>query len=409
MPHRADILTPAAKQVFEHPTGKDQVRKFQAWERANAASMYLRYKDLPADAVFGLRTTDVIKLDLTAVSNLHDDSEIKFGGRKIGRNGDVDEAVLRSFLKSFDGERCVEAILADEHFAPHRSTLERLIVRHLGEIFFMPAVIAELEARIAAVELLRFPTQSRYAMPRPYWENSAVVRNALDVLYRRLDDVRAFSDGLRGLHRLATLGADGETYYGGAGGIATIPGEYRRTPIENHFNARKRWIIAAWLQLLNCSSEPLASGTIVSTHGIPLLQIADDGSKCCHLYGRRGEYLALQVNEIRTQLVAARAALEADDRGRLLYHCSLFHHAFVHAHPFNNINNSIAMNIVNDLLGKAEVGVLPHLYFDQVAYLMQPEDYAEFFRLARDSHVIDDRIACERPLTTSLREVITTH
>jgi Fic family protein len=108
------------------------------------------------------------------------------------------------------------------------------------------------------------------------------------------------------------------------------------------------------------------------------------------------------LNEIRVQLAAAWSL--RSDRDGFLRHCALFHHAFVHAHPFGNINNSIAMNIVNDLFGRAGIGVVPHLYLDQVALFLQPEDYVRLFERAVAAHLINDEVGRDRPATQALLE-----
>lgn len=370
--------------------------------------MLFRYKDLPVNLAFGLKAADVVTVNeqMTLTYAADEAILVDADGRRIGKFDGVPIDLLQAFLASIDGEKPLARIFAEPPFAEHRGLLEALVGSLLGVLFFVPAAIDALEARIPAIELLRFPHQSRYAVPRAYWENSSAVRDALDSFYMRLGDVAAFSDGLRGLHRLATTGADGETYYGGAGGIATIPGEYRATPIENRFGERKKWIMATWLRLLNCDLAITNQGTIRSVENIPLLQISADGSLCRHLYGQHGEYLALQVNEIRERLSALKTVVDAGDSVKALYGCALFHHAFAHAHPFNNINNSIAMNIVNDILRKADIGVLPHLYFDQIAYFMQPEQYAEFFAIAAKAHMMNDDLGYDRQMTNSLLDTI---
>jgi hypothetical protein len=225
------------------------------------------------------------------------------------------------------------------------------------------------------------------------------------VAFSSVNDFGAFAKGLRGLHRLATLGANGRNYYGGAGGVATVPGEFRHTPVSNRFNPRKKWIFDRWLRLLDLPCELVESGSIVSTHDVPLTRIGEHGSECHHAYAR--ELLASQLDELRVHLAAACAAVRSD-RTSFLRHCALFHHAFTHAHPFGNINNSIAMNVVNDLLGRAGVGVIPHLYFDQVALFLQPHDYVRLFERGVESHVMNDKAGRDRPATAALLEAVAT-
>jgi hypothetical protein len=168
---------------------------------------------------------------------------------------------------------------------------------------------------------------------------------------------------------------------------------------RRRFNERRKWIVAHWLQLLGVSCALVETGTIVSSHGVPLTRISDCGRECYHPYER--EHLASQLREMRRHLAEARACLGID-RARFLRHCALFHHAFAHAHPFGNINNSIAMNVVNDLLGRAGVGVLPHLYFDRAAYFLQPADYVRLFERGLEAHVINDEVGRDRPATHAL-------
>jgi hypothetical protein len=48
--------------------------------------------------------------------------------------------------------------------------------------------------------------------------------------------------------------------------------------------------------------------------------------------------------------------------------------------PFYNVNNSIAMNIVNDCLARAGYGLLPYLLFDFMALRLSPDAYAAIYR-----------------------------
>jgi hypothetical protein len=394
-----------ARQVFERPASEEQIRAFQEWEQRNAARMLLRYADFPNRSAFGLRPSDVVTIDrhvrfdfTGSEPRLLDES-----GTCVGTIANAPVGLLQRFLAALDGQRSIAAICSEQPFAQHAGSLQALVEALLGGPFLIPASVDELESRLPAVELIRYPSQSPYAMPRQYWENSIAVRQALDELYSRANDFGAFADGLRGLHRLATLGANGRNYYGGAGGVATVPGEFRNTPLSNRFSPRKKWIFERWLRLLDVTCELVNSGSIVSSRDVPLTRIAEHGSECHHASGR--DLLASQLNELRVHLAAACAAL-GTDRDRLLRHCALFHHAFAHAHPFGNINNSIAMNIVNDLLGRAGVGVIPHLYFDQVAYFLQPEAYVRLFERGVEAHVMNAEVGRDRRATAALLEIV---
>ena len=398
-------MDPQAREIFERPAGEEQIRAFQEWERRNAARMRLRYAELPDTSAFGLRPSDVVTIDPRVRFDFSGNEPrlLDESGTLLGTLANAPLQLLRRFVAALDGKQSIGAICSQPPFAQQAGSLQALVQALLGGPFLIPASIDALESQLPAVQLLRYPSQSPYAMPREYWENSIAVRQALDDFYSGVNDFGAFCKGLRGLHRLATLGANAHNYYGGAGGAATVPGELRDMPISNRFNPRKKWLFGRWLRLLDAPCELLASGSIVSSRGVPLTRIVEHGSECHHPCGR--ELLESQLNELRLHLAAARAAVRTD-RANLLRHCALFHHAFAHTHPFANINNSIAMNIVNDLLARAGVGVVPHLYFDQVAYFLRPEDYVRLFQRGVDAHLMNDALGRERRATAALLEIV---
>jgi hypothetical protein len=396
-------MDPVARQVFENPVPRTRIRAFQAWEQRNAARMLARYAELPVTNLFGLRPTDVVTPNPRTRFELGGAEPKLFdaSGQCVGTFANTPVDWVRRLLAALDGQRSVAALCAEPPFAERPGFVQALIEPLLGEAFLIPATLDELERQLPAVELLRFPSQSPYAMPREYWENSIAVRRALGVFYEGVHDFAAFSAGLCGLHRLATLGASAANFYGGAGGTPTVPGRLRDGPVENHYNDGKKWIFAFWLRLLEAPYALLENGEIVSSRQVPFGRVTDDGHTCRHAYGEAGEQLASALNEVRVHLAAACAALTGD-RASLLRHCALFHHAFAHAHPFGNINNSIAMNVVNDLLRRAGIGVVPHLYFDQVAYFLQPEDYVDLFERAVKAHAISEQLERDRPATRAL-------
>ena len=145
---------------------------------------------------------------------------------------------------------------------------------------------------------------------------------------------------------------------------------------------------------------------IFSVRKTPLSEVLDSGERIQRILGKGDKVVSNQVNELRWHLGAALKAINKNDSEAVLLHSALFLHLFVHAHPFNNINNSIAMNIINDLLEKAKIGVLPHLYFDYIALVSKPLDFAEFFKAAIPHHVINEDYPDERKLTASLMSYV---
>jgi hypothetical protein len=392
----------SVSHVFENPATPAEIRAYQDWERRNAARMQLRYADVPVVSAFGVRPSDVVTLSRHVLFDFtgREPRLVDGAGRDLGALANTPLELLKHFVTALDGRQTLGAVCAHERFAAHAALLQACVAALLGGPFLVPGCVAELEARLRSIEVLRFPSLSPYTMPREYWENAIAVRQALGVCYARLDSFAGFSAGLRGLHRLATLGASGANYYGGAGTIATVPGEYRTIAIANAFGERRQRLLRGWLRQLGAADVLVTSGSIVAANGAPVATITAGGLEAHRPYGRAGEELERQLNDVRLQLIAARAA----DRNELVAQCALFHHAFVHAHPFGNINNSIALNIVNDLLGRAGVGVIPHLFFDQVALFMQPKDYVRFFELGVAAHVINDEVGHDRPATRALLE-----
>jgi hypothetical protein len=68
--------------------------------------------------------------------------------------------------------------------------------------------------------------------------------------------------------------------------------------------------------------------------------------------------------------------------------CARFHQLFIAAHPFYNVNHSLVMNVVNDLLAAVGVGSVPHLYLDYLAQRTNPDDYESAFVRAVATYAI---------------------
>ena len=74
-----------------------------------------------------------------------------------------------------------------------------------------------------------------------------------------------------------------------------------------------------------------------------------------------------------------RACFSAEKTEAALPLIAEFHQAFVQSCPFPAINNSVAMNIVNYLLRRAQLPVIPHFSLDQLAMRLQKASYARLF------------------------------
>jgi hypothetical protein len=68
--------------------------------------------------------------------------------------------------------------------------------------------------------------------------------------------------------------------------------------------------------------------------------------------------------------------------GRVVEPLARFHQAFVRLHPFYCANQSLAMNLVNFVLGTSHCGAIPHLILDHMALRLSSAAYEELLRRA---------------------------
>ena len=92
-----------------------------------------------------------------------------------------------------------------------------------------------------------------------------------------------------------------------------------------------------------------------------------------------GDALFSLLDQARLALKTAREALLDRRKSETFRHLAIFHQIFVNAHPFANINNSIAMNIVNGCLRETGWAWIPHLFLDYLAQRLLPERYIAAF------------------------------
>jgi hypothetical protein len=111
-----------------------------------------------------------------------------------------------------------------------------------------------------------------------------------------------------------------------------------------------------------------------------------------------GDALRSLLDEARLALKAAHAAPSGCLSG-MSDSLAIFHQAFVNAHPFANINNSIAMNVVNDCLRHAGLGHVPHLFLDYLAQRLPPDRYSAAFARAVELHALPENDPTARNLS----------
>lgn len=368
--------------------GPDRIADYQRWERASARDVPGRYSvELPDDPVFALRDGDVLSLaDQFSLKEAANGVEVSGQGPK-GRVGGVLGGLrivdARAIFGAVDGRRMLAEICAqlEPRFPP--TAIRALLQSLAGRIVLAPDVIGSLEARISHHEIVRFPAQSPYTILRAYWQNCADVREALPALYQASDDDAAFKKALASLHVLACLGRNHDSYYGGAGTVPTVPGGYCAVRMRTGLSRGKAAFVRAELDAQGIDGAIGNDRRFTSCAGLVLGHTSRQGTNFHHADPANGGLDAI-LAELRESLRATLGANPADVPGRV----ADFHWLLLQAHPFYNVNNSIAMNIVNDCLARAGYGLLPHLLLDFMALRLAPDAYSVMFRDALERFAI---------------------
>ena len=377
-------------RVFLTPLSRAEIHAFQVIERQQAGSNKERYALIPRKNAFVLRGGDVLQL-LPTLDDMKIEKEAE--GVRIDRAGE-ESVILDSGAIDFV-EEILDELRTPQTYACLQSslssrcdskTIKNICEELLGVCLEAPGTIAALERELPLNGLLRFPLHSPYRLPRAYWENSIAVRRALPLLYESCSSTAGFVKAISGLHRLATMGESGENIYGGAGGLPTAPGVYRQQDIKTGVAPWCLHSLEWWLKDLEVPAKLVKRGTIQSIGKRSMVEISMDGVQCMHLYEADGQLVFKLMDEARNTLRAALQSANTKDVDAVLSQLARFLQLFSLAHPFNNINASIAMNIVNDILEKQELGRLPHLYLDYVAQRTLPGDFSLIFKAIFDQH-----------------------
>lgn len=365
--------------VFLGQIDPAEVRAYQAWERVAHREMAERQGLFTVRPVFELRTSDVLHRDAAFLPASHDGHAALLNG-KTGRRVSVaaDSRVLALVVAMVDGVSTFGELLermAAADREPFASTCHAL----LGSAVTVPQALDALQRRLASAELVRFPQQPPYAIPRAYWENAIAVRDGLPLLYRCASSRPGFIEALQGLHRLATLGESGRNYYGGASGVTTTPGVFRAAEARTVFKLPVLRAVERWSAHLGVHEPLLTSGAGLASDDSSLIELRSQGRECLHAFPAGEASLSRMLEASRRALLSALTALGRSDARGLVAACARFHQVFVAAHPFANINNSLAMNIVNDLLVRGGMRALPHLLLDALAVRLTPAGYESAF------------------------------
>ncbi len=366
---------------------------YQEWEQRTGPGMRARYSDfLPREPLFEIRPNDIVvtlpgyRIAQTSPGLL---SVSTPQGQNVAIRG-LHEAELAKALELLDGHTSVIELSRSSPLHWPLQAWQALLQILLGTAVDLPAVFSSLASVLRLSELVRFPDQPPHSLWRNYWENATDVRRHLPKIYQALEGSAAFRAELAHLHVLATIGSNGHSYYGGYGLVPTVPGGYREIGVQTAIPASLVNTLDHWSSLLGTESIQ-REGEITTPRGLVMCVIREQGTIVEHR--ATGTMLFALLDEARLFLTTVRQSGARDHASDMLRDLAYFHQIFINAHPFANINNSIAMNLVNDCLLRAGFGRLPHLLLDYLAQRLPPDRYATAFAAAVRLHVLpeDDR------------------
>ena len=106
----------------------------------------------------------------------------------------------------------------------------------------------------------------------------------------------------------------------------------------------------------------------------------DDAPKTWFLPARPMDEARLEA--LWEALAEADAAASTGRREQAVRAGGRVHHPFLGAHPFRGAQQSVALMVVNDVLGRAEAGTIPHLALDHFALRLTEAAYEALFARA---------------------------
>ncbi len=354
-----------------------QIKAYQDWEQRAAPTMASRYafrnKDRP---IFSVYDQDVLtRLDGYDVLSLR--------SCLPEPRGDLELSEIETWLSLFDGQRTVGDVHSETGDRLSLQALKHLATSLLGTALDGRAIIQMLDRQIARGSIVRLPLQNPYLVPREYWSNNIDCRAYLPDLLEATTALPTFKTALSQMHILATMGQSLDSFYGGVGNVPTIPGVYRMHPVGTGLLKPRANFIDAYLVRMGLSGLKRTQRRLYSDAGTSIGHTVDDDPNYLVMVHRRPERGLLDaiLDEARAALHQAVLLIESEAcHAQMIEALSRFHKLFLHAHPFYNINNSIAMNIINGCLEEAGIGSLPHLMLDYMALWIEFNEYAEVLK-----------------------------
>ena len=288
--------------------------------------------------------------------------------------------------------------------------LERFLRKTFGLVVFAPAAVEVLERALSGSEITRFPS-SPYGIARPYWENMADVRRAIEhELKGTLNDLGRAVELLRELHVVATMGTSLGSFYKPSspvsdagvmpGALWNVRARTTKTALGTLFVGGPRAKVSAlagelYHRMIYAQvGDPGASDperTFADDDGLDwgrvLVARAAHDERFADWYCLPRPLEARHFERLFAELGEALAAAARGDSAAAVEGAGRFHWRYVHLHPFRCANQCLAMNLVNHVLARALPSGIPHLVLDQFALRLRMAPYARLFARAVASWV----------------------
>ena len=280
------------------------------------------------------------------------------------------------------------------------------IEQAFSRVLFAPAAVAELEADLPSLEIVRFPG-SPYEVVRAYWRNQCAVRRRLTEREppASVAELRAL---LLDLHQLLLLGEGNaesrSSFYLPAsllgrkrptpGSFYEVPTSLERRGAETILTGGARVSVpllggAHYWQLLGESvgdEGALADVRRLEIAGLEWGQVvlgrAEDEAQTRPWFLPPRPLLDAHFEALLADLQQANAAETARDVPAALAALAAFHWRFVRLHALPSGNQSLSMSFVNAALGRLLGVGIPHLLLDQLALRFELAAYQRLFSRA---------------------------
>lgn len=329
-------------------------------------------------------------------------------------------------LGSIDGVRTTSEVRASARVTD--GVCRKFWERTFGTVVLAPLAISELDRRVSAAEVVRYPG-SPYEIVREYWENMGDVAERVSSHGGELDTTPGFVRLLRELNVLALTGALGRSFYLPASPIAvrgrvkpgelwTIDSVVESSGDELRFVSGPRVNASAiggtaYQRLLSTAlSDPEASvpardfsDAAGLSWGRIVVARADGDERVARWFCPPRPLDGRHVDALRESYNVARRAAETGDAGTVVRELATFHQRFIQLHPFRAGNQCLAMSLVNRVLRKSHGVGIPHLVLDHLALQLSSDAYARAFATAVAAWTVTDENPVERHLELIARKV----